>query len=216
MVKIKNNLPSTFNADNIQSLVDYTSKNYRAYDPGQYLYKLAMDHSMETKFSRDFIELAYTTLVAWNMNQRGAKLSDYSIFEKSLIDHESTIRSLGQFRIEEVGDSLDFMKKLKFLYENLELVAEGKPKLVTFSKTLHFFLPNLVMPIDRSYTLYYFYKNTNVPKGDDRQFEIYFDIFDQFKQLTTTYDFSIHIDGNWHRNIPKIIDNLIIAFIQKQ
>jgi hypothetical protein len=216
MKTIKNSLTTTFRSRNIPSLVEHTTNNYRPYDPGQYLYKLAMEFSNRTKFSEKFIELTYTTLIAWNMNQRGAKLSDFNIFRKSLLDNKQIIQSLEKFRIEKLPNTNSFIQKIEFLFKNLQLVAKDKPKLVTVSKTLHFFLPNLLMPIDRSYTLQFFYHNTNLPKEDEGQFEIYKAIFEQFRQLATTYNFDIHIDENWNRNIPKIIDNIIIAYIQQQ
>jgi 23S rRNA-/tRNA-specific pseudouridylate synthase len=144
MPKIKNDLTTTFQSSNIPNLVEHTAANYRSYDPGQYLYKLAMDFSNGTKFCEKFIELTYTTLIAWNMNQRGAKLSEFTTFKESLMEHENIIQSLEQFRIEKHPDTTSILQKLKFLYENLQLVAIDKPKLVTFSKTLHFFLPNLL------------------------------------------------------------------------
>jgi len=206
MATLKNNLISTFTVDNISKLVDYTADNYRRYDPGQYLYKLAMGISSESKFTEEFIELTYTTLIAWNMNQRGAKLSDYEVFKKSIFEHKETIQSLQNFRIETLSDITHVKDVIKFLLKNLQLVANGKPKLVTFSKTLHFFLPDLLMPIDRSYTLQFFYQNTNFQKDDDTQLKIYHEILNQFHQLATIYNFKIHLDDKWNRNIPKIID----------
>ncbi len=157
MTTIKNHLTTTFRADNIPSLVEYTATKYRPYDPGQYLYRLVTEFSNGTKFSDKFIELTYTTLIAWNMNQRGAKLSDFPTFRKSLLQHRQTIQSLDNLRIEKLADINGLTEKINFLFENLQVVADGKPKLVTFSKTLHYFLPNLLMPVDRRYTLTYFY-----------------------------------------------------------
>jgi hypothetical protein len=216
MGTIKQNLISTFTSENISNLVEYTATKYRPYDPGQYLYKLAMEFPNERKFTEKFIELTYTTLIAWNMNQRGAKLSEYEIFKNSLIEHKERIRSLERFRIEKNLDGRELTNEIEFLFKNLKLVSIDKPKLVTFSKTLHFFLPNLLMPIDRSYTLHFFYNSTNVPKDDVKQIIIYNDILNQFRQLSEVYNFKIHLDRNWNRNIPKIIDNIIIAYIQKQ
>lgn len=218
MPLIKNHLTTNFLADKknnlISTLIEYTTRNYRPYDPGQYLYKLVIDFSNGTKFSDEFIELAYTTLIAWNMNQRGAKLSEFKTFKKSLLEHKKQIESLRQYRIEKLTNTNGLTEKIKYLFDNLQLVYTGKPKLVTFSKTLHYFLPNLLMPIDRSYTIKFFYGNTYIPKGDNQQFKMYSDIFQQFRQLATTYNFDNYIDDNWNRNIPKIIDNIIIAHIQ--
>lgn len=214
MLTIKNHLITTVRSDKISDLIDYTKTYYRPYDPGQYLYKLVINHPFESKFSDKFIELVYTTLISWNMNQRGARLSEFSTFKESLIMQKKHFISLEQNKIEQQLDLDELTETLKILFTNLQLVAKDKPKLVTFSKTLHFFLPNLLMPIDRSYTIKFFYNNTNVPGFDDRQFEMYCTIFKQFREFSMNYNLDSQIDNNWNRNIPKIIDNIIIAYMQ--
>jgi hypothetical protein len=221
MASIKN-LTATFVTDKqsylIQTLAEETANSYRPYDPGQYLYKLVIDFKDRTIHLDKFIELTYTTLIAWNMNQRGAKLIKYDIYKQSLQTHNETIESLKAFRIETLSDTdvLNLKEKIKYLFDNLELVEEGKPKLVTFSKTLHYFLPNLLMPVDRRYTLKFFYNKTDTPKDRSTHFEIYWDIFKQFRELATTYDFNKHVADSWNRNVPKLIDNIIIGHIRKQ
>lgn len=221
MASIKN-LTATFLTDKqsnlIQTLAEETANSYRPYDPGQYLYKLVIDFKDRTIHLDKFIELTYTTLIAWNMNQRGAKLSKYDLYNQSLQTHQERIESLKAYRIETLSDTdvLNLKEHIKYLYDNLELVEEGKPKLVTFSKALHYFLPNLLMPVDRRYTLKFFYNKTSTPLDKSTHFEIYWDIFQQFRELATAYDFNKHVTDNWNRNIPKVIDNIIIGHIRKQ
>ncbi len=216
MARIKNDLTTSIKTDTIPKLLQYTKEEYRPYDPGQYLYNLVTEFPNEMKFTNKFIELVYTTLIAWNMNQRSAKLSNFDLFKESLIKHEQTIKSLEQYRIE----NLDYVDNLKetivSLFKNLKLVAKNKPKLVTFSKTLHFFLPNLLMPVDRSYTLLFFYNNTNFNKTDDEQIQIYCDIFEQFRQFAKVWNYANYVDEKWNKNIPKMIDNIIIAYIKQR
>ena len=89
MPSIKNQLTTVFltseNKKLIPSWIEYTTNYYRPYDPGQFLYKQLIDYPKETGFSDHFIELIYATLISWNMNQRGAKLSDFEIFKNSLL-----------------------------------------------------------------------------------------------------------------------------------
>ena len=221
MASIKN-LTATFvtnkQSNLIQTLAEETANNYRPYDPGQYLYKLVIDFKDRTIHLDKFIELTYTTLIAWNMNQRGAKLSKYELYKQSLQTHKESIESLKTYRIETLSDTdvLNLKERIKYLFDNLELVGEGKPKLVTFSKTMHYFLPNLLMPVDRRYTLKFFYNNTSTPAETDKQFDMYWNIFKQFRELATTYDFNKHVTDSWNRNVPKLIDNIIIGHIRKQ
>ena len=72
------------------------------------------------------------------------------------------------------------------------------------------------MPIDRSYTLMFFYHNTNFDKYDNSQSTKYLEILIEFWQLATKFNFDQYLDDRWNRNIPKIIDNIIIAYISKQ
>jgi len=214
-MKLKNYLTTVIQEKNIQGLLDYTKNNYRPYDPGMYLYNLVTKYSGEKKFTEDFIELVYTTLIAWNMNQRGAKLSEFNFFKKSLIENQLAIQSLEKYRIEDLESIDEVKKQINFLFENLNLVAEDKPKLVTFSKTVHYFLPNLLMPIDRAYTLMFFYKNINFDKN--KQIQIYFEIFEQFQQFAKKYiGYFDRYDNQWNKNIPKMIDNIIIAYIKQK
>jgi len=206
---------TTIQVGNIKPLLDYTDENYRPYDPGGYLYNLMLKYPMEEKFKNEFVELVYTTLIAWNMNQRAAKLSGFEeAFKKSLFENKEKIQSLEKYRLEELDSIEPLEKSIIDLFENLNLVDEGKPKLVTFSKTLHFFLPNLLMPIDRAYTILFFYNRYNFTKNE--QIKIYLDVFEQFRQFAKEYgnsDVFKDYSKRWNKNIPKMIDNIIIAHI---
>ena len=84
----------------LETSLNVTALNYRPYDPGLFLYKMILQRPIEQKFTDDFIELVYTTLVAWNMNARGAKLSDYSLFRDSILKNKDLIIKLANERIE--------------------------------------------------------------------------------------------------------------------
>lgn len=63
------------NKDLLEKIIDLTRKEYRPFDPGSYLYRLMLSKRNEVDiFSDEYLELVYTTLIAWNMNGRGAKL----------------------------------------------------------------------------------------------------------------------------------------------
>jgi|ERR1035437_2296338 hypothetical protein len=218
--KIKNTLLKTLvedqNNELLSNLITYNKDDKKLLVKSQILYNQLINYRNE-KFSEEFISLSYKTLESWNMNQRGARLSSLDAFQKSIIENRNRIIFLKKYKIETIDTSdFEFLKKeLEYLFINLKLVEEGKPKLVTFSKTLHFFLPNLLMPIDRSYTLKFFYESTDIPNhnNDDQQFEMYFDILLDFNQFVITNNFESYKDDIFHRNIPKIIDNIIIKYV---
>ena len=76
------------NQIDINACLDNVNRVYRPLSPAIYLYnKLITYHG--DKFNRDFIELVYVTLDAWNMNSRGAKLLEFGKFENSILGKRS-------------------------------------------------------------------------------------------------------------------------------
>lgn len=207
-----NNLDIFHNQKTIQTSLQET-KNYRPLDPGSYLYRIIMEYNFEKKFTKIFIELVYVTLSAWNMNSRGAKLQEFEPFRKSIIKSKKSFTLLRNYRLNDMGNT-EVSTLLEGLFNSLDLVAEGKPPLVTFSKTLHFFLPELVVPIDRTYTMTYFYNNTNVPNTYASQFKRFIDIELECCSLSKRINLSKYKDKIWNSTIPKIIDNMIIGYLR--
>jgi hypothetical protein len=196
--------------------LEKTKKFYRRYDPGWYLYrKVASESSIAAKFTDEFIELVYVTLAAWNMNSRGAKLSEFDIFKESIYRNREYFTRLANYRLEQLSSTS--LRELlvgdaRTLFFNLELVADGKPRLVTYSKTFHFFLPDLFVPIDRRYTLTYFYKSEDVPNKLDMQFQRLSDILEECRRLATSIQLNRFLDNIWNANVPKTIDDIIIGY----
>lgn len=190
-----------------------TKDFYRPYDPGSYLYNLLLRFENNQKYNDDFIELVYVTLSAWNMNTRGAKLNEFTAFKESIISSKKIIESLQNSNINNITDEY-IRTRLYYLFFGLKLVDDTKPPLVTFSKTMHFFIPELVVPIDRTYTLRYFYGNVNVPKNHERQFTMFMDIEEQYSLYAKKIDLAKYYDQIWNRNIPKIMDNIIIGYLR--
>ncbi len=188
-----------------------TSTNYRPLDPGSYLYKDLMALGELRKYSNDYIELVYTTLKAWNMDTRGAKLSDYEDFRKSIHKNKTKLEKLEGKTIKEIDDKKS-MSILYELFKSLNIVAIDKPPLVTFSKTMHFFFPNFIVPIDRTYTQPFFH--ITFSKDKEKQFNVFKKIEMECKIISEIRDYSKWIDVKWNLNIPKIVDNLIIGYIR--
>ena len=207
-----------------KNLIDAALKevkiNYRVYDPGNYLYReICKEKNINRKFEDKFIELIYVTLSAWNMNSRGAKLSDFEDFKGSIKINKNQIVNLSKYRIEKIQE-IEFemiTKILEHLFYNLKLVGKSKnnkekPRLVTFSKTMHFLLPDLIMPIDRKYTLNFFYNNISVNPKLNLQLQKFLNIFKECSNFALKSKLNSKLDDNWNQNIPKIIDNVIIGY----
>jgi len=157
----------------------------------------------------------YVTLSAWNMNSRGAKLQDFEVLKKSIIKSKKTFHDLSAYTLKDMNNQIA-RELLEKLFNNLYLVAEGKPPLVTFSKTMHFFLPDLIGPIDRTYTMRFFYNNTNVPSSITNQFKRFMDIEIEYCNLAKEFKLSKYKDKVWNRTIPKIVDNMIIGYLRSK
>lgn len=211
----------------LEKVIEKTKTDYKPYDPGQYLYNLLLEKRKRIDiFSDEYLELVYTTLIAWNMNGRGAKLNDFNLFKKSIRKNKVKINSLMDYKIEKLDEKqkAEVLKISEELFNNLDLVGISwtgnkiKSKLVTFSKTLHFLIPNLFVPIDRRYTLDFFYSNKMVPtdsenkKNNEKQIKVFNELFGKFCEMIKIYNLKKYIDNKWNTNIPKIIDNAIIGY----
>lgn len=212
------------NKNRIGAALKEVKINYRPYDPGNYLYReICKEKDINKKFEDRFIELIYVTLSAWNMNSRGAKLSDFEDFKGSIKTNKNQIVNLSKYRIEKIRE-IEFeivTKRLEHLFYKLKLVGKNKnnkekPRLVTFSKTMHFLLPDLVMPIDRKYTLNFFYDNVSINPKLNLQFKKFSHIFKECSSFALKSKLNSKLDNNWNQNIPKIIDNIIIGYSKRR
>lgn len=188
--------------------------HYKPYTPAQYLYNEILGQGHASHNLDKFIELVYATLCAWNMNQRQAKLSSYSKFRQSIRQYYSRISALSNIQLQTASDE-DFenvMSELERLFLRLDLVAQNKPRIVTFSKCLHYFLPNLIIPIDRSYTIKYYKGHKGVPATINKQFKLFKEIQLDGRKFSRTISLTPFLDSRRQKTIPKIIDNLIIDF----
>lgn len=197
----------------LNASLTHTRNEYRPYDPGSYLYHQILDWKADKKFTKEFIELVYVTLAAWNMNSRGARLSEFKTFRSSLLAHKKELMALVGLRLQSMGKK-EVQENLEMLFSTLVLVDEGKPRLVTFSKTLHFFFPELIGPIDRTYTLKFFYGHTNIPNSLGGQYSRFRDIELEFGRFAKTVRLAGYKDRVWNTSIPKIIDNAIIGWMR--
>ena len=212
-----NKLKEVFNNPKlIHKCLDITEKQYRQYDPGWYLYdKILRIKNIDEKFTDEFIELVYVTLSAWNMNSRGARLSNFESFKNSIKSHKKDICELEEFTLIDATNNKDqILTILKRIFYSIELVDNGKPLLVTFSKAMHFYLPNLIVPIDRKYTLNFFYGNININKKMDLQWKKFVSIFEQMAEFAKELQVDEIKNNRWSKNIPKIIDNLVIGYVK--
>jgi hypothetical protein len=168
------------------------------------------------KFSDEHLELLYVTLAAWGMRTRGAKLTEFNAFRNSVLSYEDGIKECEKLRIENLkqDNTEPVLEALKIFYDDLLIVPVGKPKFVAFAKTMHFLLPELLVPMDRTYTLGYFLGRTNLNGDLESHFQLYSQIYLEFVAFAVKHpELSKFLDNNWNQNIPKIMDNVIIGHV---
>jgi len=200
--------------------VDLYNSKYRVNTEDKRLYIKLIDQFRQTRkyknlFKDDsYIDLAYRTLEAWNMNQRGTRLASIQSFTNSIIKNTDQLSNLSKYRLENLKQKefTHVFSELWSLFNNIEVMAT-KARIVGLSKTLHFLLPDLVMPIDRRNILLWLYQTDRYSKEPKREFSDFKEILLAYARLSKHLQLSINDVDNvgWNKSIPKLIDNAIIG-----
>ena len=153
-----------------------------------------------------YLELIYATLVAWDMNSRGAKMKYFDDFRSSILENKERFLQLSTLRLETLSAGAFGEAKMicSEIYDNMHLMISGG-RLVSNSKTMHFLLPDLIMPMDRQNTLNFFFGYTNESKSN------FMKVLTCSYEIAKRIDLSPFLDSEWNQSIPKIIDNAIIS-----
>lgn len=108
------------------------------------------------------VELAYAALTSWGMHRMGervaTKLTEFSPFSAAVRALIEPAAALSKLRITDLSEAevVVVTERLTDLVKRPGISASGAP-LVANAKMLHFLLPDLVPPIDRTYTGRFFY-----------------------------------------------------------
>jgi hypothetical protein len=205
--------------------------------PSIYFHIQAIKEQETSFLSKRHIEMIYATLASWGMHKMGdpdftkAKLVNFSDFENSILIHRNQFISMTSLCMDNCtqDEYSGFIDQLEKIYYNLN-VSISKATIVANSKTLAHILPNLIPPIDRQYTIRFFtqeYKDFFTKSGGYKPVSLPENIQDQFYDfkkyccgIKALYDkcdsklFLIDKDS-FNTSSPKIMDNLIMAFIKE-
>lgn len=211
--------------DDFFKCVGICNKNFRTLTPSIYLYQKIFEKQKEVNYQveklisdRDFLELIYVTLISWNMNMRGAKMVDVNTFVDSIQGFSKNIFQLKHKELHLLSES-EFEKVLglvKHLFLGLK-VMKSKSKIVGVSKTLHFLLPKLFPPMDRRYTMNFFYGHLNYFNDENKEFNSFSILLREFYKISQRLRLNSSDVNNlfWNTSVPKLIDNAIIGYISK-
>lgn len=163
-----------------------------------------------------FFEYLYATLTSWGMHRmgpRGAKLVDFQTFVDSIRDNRKGIDALHGIRLAELSnrDPPSLANDLWNILKNLK-VSASKAKLVANTKALHHLLPNILPPMDREYTLRFFYNHKMIGGRDEEMFR---KIYPWMIHIAQSNQAEIHqtIGRGFHTGETKVIDNAIVGFV---
>jgi hypothetical protein len=221
MIKIRPSLLFSTKAEFMKYVAIHNSA-YRAHSDSKSNYlSLVKQHNLSNDYDKlltqsNYIQLAYRTLEDWNMNQRGAKLAPVTEFRNSILRHVNELSGMKSYRLEFLGSDgfVEVLSKLKPLFFDLK-VMQTRGRIVGVSKTLHFLLPNLVMPIDIRNILDLLYLGAPYSSNPEKEFRYFEEIFEEYYRLSDKLSLSrADVDNSgWNTYIPKMIDNALIAFL---
>lgn len=190
--------------------------------PSVYFYEECLKSRKNGFLEHDHIKMIYATLTAWGMHRMGeggkTKLFRFSDFEKSIKDSKIYLSDLQDKTLFNFGDRNHF-DSIWTKCANVLKVSIAESKLVSTSKTLHLMFPDLIPPIDRQYTLRFFFQDqgrwaekgryTQPPKiSIDREKTCFTDICLAYKHILQ------EVSLNGIKSI-KTIDDAIIAIVRE-
>jgi hypothetical protein len=164
----------------------------------------------------DFIKTIYETLKLWNMNQRGAVLEEYQIVKESILGCEEYLNEIYSIQLNTISvkELANLKDTLFLLFRDLKIM-KSKRRIVGVSKTMHFLLPDLIMPVDGKYTMEAVFGFNKLSKTATAEFDDMFYILRKFHEIACKFELNLN-DCNqigWNTSVPKLIDNAIIGMM---
>ncbi|HQH53732.1 MAG TPA: hypothetical protein PKY01_14985 [Candidatus Hydrogenedentes bacterium] len=186
--------------------------------PSLHFHRRALDVGLNCW--REKTELVYAALASWGMHRMGragSKMQPFTLFEQSMTAVRHEIEELSQCAPQELSEQN--WQTLELVFKTIRVMASGTT-IVGNSKVLAHFLPNLVAPVDREYTLNYLFNGKMFQNGLEREWILMRKIHAEFYYpILVVQDFQIR-SKNWMRNSEsfpwdssdlKLVDNLVIG-----
>lgn len=160
----------------------------------------------------EFFESLYATLKAWRVGIRASKMMGLDEIKNSFRLQAERIREIEGLSITDLMEAQveSVSQQLWEIIAGLRIVA-SKTKIVAGSKALHHLISSLMPPIDREYTLRFFYNHKTLNQGDERAFR---EMFPYFHQIAVARREQIipRIGRGMNTSETKVIDNAIVGF----
>jgi hypothetical protein len=163
---------------------------------------------------QDLLELIYATLASWGMHRmgpKGAKLVEFERFCDGLQQQSEILAALEPFAITDLDDVGHVTDMIWRAVSSARLSASGT-QIVAGTKAFHHLLPDLVPPIDRTYTIRFFHENTLMSRGDEDAFR---EVYPALVQISAGAADHLTVNDRSPMNTSrtKILDNAIVGYV---
>ena len=150
------------------------------------------------------------------MGPGNTKLVDLPVLVQSFRRVTDSLRKLEGLRIEDVS-LRDVNRTGDLIWPIIRdlRVGIGNTKIISGTKALHHLLPDLVPPIDREYTVQFFFKNKNAVQGDaSKQRDAFLVMYAHFATIsrTCTDQIASRLNRGMNTSVTKAIDNAIVGY----
>ena len=164
-----------------------------------------------------FLKAVHNTLIEWGMNKRGARIKKFDDFKENILDHIDIISELRKYELEKLSDLNQIHDQVLLIF-NLLNVMVSKAKLVSVSKALAHFLPDLIPPMDNQNVYTFFYDDKSFPSNPKAEAKKFWEILEKFHYIQKKVGLSKknHKFEGFNTSVPKMIDNAIWGFIYEQ
>jgi len=200
-------------------MVKKCNETYRSgHDLSSYL-KLIEAHRRTRNISElikddEFTRTVYETLKLWNMNQQGAVLETYQTVKQSILDCHEYLFELYDIQLNEITPiKLSSLKDTLFLFFRDLKIMNSRRRIVGVSKTMHFLLPDLIMPVDGKYTMSAVFGYNRLSRTATAEFNDLFYILSRVHDIACKFELTSNdcAPTGWNTSVPKLIDNAIIG-----
>ena len=170
--------------------------------------------SVDAILSEELFDWIYATLASWGMHRMGpgkTKLLPIEQIKQSVRAERLLIEQLENIDLPSVStaDIGGISDQIWKLIQSIH-VSAAEATIVANTKFLHHILPNLVPPIDRTYTYKCFYGRTNLSISEQDAFQ---EVYGRFHQIAIAKRDRISqlIGADWNTSSTKTIDNVIVG-----
>lgn len=201
--------------NNLERYVHEASEQGRPDSPGRHFHIATINRLRRLGLAAVFddnlyFEYLYATLAAWGLD-RGAKLKGFDSFVQGICSNREKIMNLSTHTLaeEDLDAFVGVCSSIAQLIPALG-VAQGESQLEAGSKA--HLLPDLVLPLDRHYTLKFFFSQTNTANEDYEFVELFINYQYMFKRGHETIKKILEGGNPLNSSVTKVIDNAIKAY----